>query len=100
MFYEESGGLIFVGETTEIEDEIAANKARSEAKTEHAHLRLYRARTQRASRFLLLNAPGAFHSKRFNLEMNAGGVLFYLTPGVAYRENLAPLRSLILRLSL
>ena len=22
-----------------------------------------------------MNAPGAFHSKRFNLEMNAGGVL-------------------------
>ena len=31
-----------------------------------------------------MNAPRAFHSKRFNLEMNAGGVLFYLTPGVAY----------------
>jgi hypothetical protein len=46
-----------------------------------------------------LNAPGAFHSKRFNLEMNAGGVLYYLTPGAAYRENLGPLRSLILRLS-
>ena len=37
-----------------------------------------------------LNAPRAFHSKRFNLEMNAGGVLFYLTPGAAYRENLGP----------
>ena len=24
-----------------------------------------------------LNAPRAFHSKRFNLEMNAGGVLFF-----------------------
>ena len=32
---------------------------------------------------LFLNAPRAFHSKRFNLEMNAGGVLFYLTPGAA-----------------
>ena len=49
--------------------------------------------------FVLLNAPGAFHSKRFNLEMNTGGVLFYLTPGAAYRENLGPLRSLILCLS-
>ena len=26
---------------------------------------------------ILLNAPRAFHSKRFNLEMNAGGVLFF-----------------------
>ena len=47
--------------------------------------------------FVLLNAPGAFHSKRFNLEMNAGGVLFYLTPGAAYRENLGPLRSPVSR---
>ena len=27
--------------------------------------------------FKFLNAPRAFHSKRFNLEMNAGGVLFF-----------------------
>ena len=29
------------------------------------------------AKILLLNAPRAFHSKRFNLEMNAGGVLFF-----------------------
>jgi hypothetical protein len=30
-----------------------------------------------AMAYFFLNAPRAFHSKRFNLEMNAGGVLFF-----------------------
>ena len=31
----------------------------------------------KAKRLLIFEPPGAFHSKRFNLEMNAGGVLFF-----------------------
>ena len=38
----------------------------------------------------LLNAPRAFHYKRFNLEMNAGAFCSFKTPGAAYRENLGP----------
>ena len=40
--------------------------------------------------------PGVpFQKIQFGTD-RAAGVLFYLTPGAAYRENLGPLRSLIL----
>jgi len=43
--------------------------------------------------------PGVpFQKIQFGTD-RAAGVLFYLTPGAAYRENLGPLRSLILCVS-
>ncbi len=49
--------------------------------------------------FVIERPPGVpFQKIQFGTD-RAAGVLFYLTPGAAYRENLGPLRSLILRLS-